>query len=146
MVYGFFMVHMFGFGASGFLMAYGGIDVPVLFMYAHGGIAISAYLSFYRRYFGRDEVRWMFINAALGIMGIYVEIDWLLSYFGRSVSSYPFYVHVTPFLYYILYTFLIRQAFIDITGSRNNEQRRAVVNKIYVVGSVLVYLTLHFVL
>jgi len=145
-VYGFFLVHMLGFGASGFLMAYGGDEVPLLFMYVHGGIAITAYLSFYRRFFGTDEVRWMFTNAALGIIGIYVEIDWLLSFFGRTVSSYPFYVHLTPFLYYILYTFLIRQAFIDLTGSRHNEQRRKWAGRVYVAGSLLVYLGLYLFL
>ncbi|MGB4248732.1 MAG: hypothetical protein WBJ75_13540, partial [Pseudohongiellaceae bacterium] len=98
-----------------FFMAYSDDGPPILFLYLHGGIAITAYLAFYRQYFGRDEIRWMFINAALGLIGITVEIDWLLSLYGRTVDSYPIYVHVIPFLYYILYTFLLRQAVLDLT-------------------------------
>ncbi|OGT69874.1 MAG: hypothetical protein A3H44_14325 [Gammaproteobacteria bacterium RIFCSPLOWO2_02_FULL_57_10] len=143
MIYPFFMVHMLAFGSSGFFMAYSDDGPPILFLYLHGGIAITAYLAFYRQYFGRDEIRWMFINAALGLIGITVEIDWLLSLYGRTVDSYPIYVHVIPFLYYILYTFLLRQAVLDLTRSRDNEARRKRVEQVYVVGSLVVYLGIY---
>jgi hypothetical protein len=32
---------------------------------------------FYLRCFGRDEVQLMFVNAALGLFGIYSQIGWL---------------------------------------------------------------------
>ena len=49
-------------------------------------------------------------------------------------------MHITPFLYYMLYTFLLRQFLIDATGSRDKPGRRALVNNAYVVASLLVYL------
>ncbi len=76
-VYPFFLMHMLAFGASGFILAYSG--APVLFLYMHGGMAIFVYLIFYRAIFCRDEVKWMFANAGLGLLGIVSQIDWLLS-------------------------------------------------------------------
>lgn len=46
---------------------------------------------------------------------------------------------MVPFLYYVLYTFLLRQFLIDVTRSRYNPQRRARVDAAYVLASVLVY-------
>lgn len=138
-IYPFFLLHMGMFGLSGFLMAYGSSAADLFFLYMHGGIAITVYLVFYFAIFGVEEVRWMFINAALGLIGIYSEIDYVLSWFGKTLADYPVSVHVTPFLYYVLYTFLLRQAVLDITGSRENPARRRVAETAYVVGSLLVY-------
>jgi hypothetical protein len=130
---------MLMFGGSGFLMAYGSKNVPVPFLYLHGGIAITVYTMFYLSIFGRDEVKWMFINALLGLLGIYSQIDWLLSFFGKKIGDYPFYVHVIPFLYYVLYTFLIRHAIIDITQSREDPAKKKIVENFYIAISVAVY-------
>ena len=46
-VYPFFLLHMLMFGGSGFLMAYAGSRPPVLFLYLHGGFAITIYTIFY---------------------------------------------------------------------------------------------------
>jgi hypothetical protein len=113
-VYPFFLVHMLIFGVSGFVMAYFG-DVPVSFLFIHGGIAIGVYMIFYLTIFGWDEVKWMLINAALGVFGLYSEIGFLLSFTGKTISSFPFYIHVVPFMYYVLYTFLLRQLVLDVT-------------------------------
>ena len=78
-VYPFFLLHMLIFGGSGFIMAYGKNHPPVLFLFLHGGLAISIYIAFYLAFFGRDEVKWMFINAGLGLFGIYSQIGWFLS-------------------------------------------------------------------
>jgi hypothetical protein len=51
-------------------------------------------------------------------------------------------VHVTPFLYYILYTFLLRQMLLDLTRSRDNPARKRLVEMLYVVGSLVIYGTL----
>ncbi|QNN46011.1 hypothetical protein H9L17_12560 [Thermomonas brevis] len=139
-VYPFFGIHMLMFGLSGFFMAYSSSRPDLLFIYMHGGIAIVVYLAFYLAIFGRDEVKWMLINAALGILGIYSQVGWLLARFGKRIDDYPWYVHVTPFLYYMLYTFLLRQFLIDVTRSRDNPARRALVNNAYVAVSLLVYL------
>jgi hypothetical protein len=139
-IYPFFGIHMLMFGLSGFFMAYSSSRPDLLFIYMHGGIAIVVYLAFYLAIFGRDEVKWMLVNAALGILGIYSQVGWILARFGKRIDDYPWYVHVTPFLYYMLYTFLVRQFLIDVTGSRDNPARRALVNNAYVVVSLLVYL------
>ena len=56
-VYPFFLLHMGLFGLSGFLMAYASNGPGLGFLYAHGGLAILAYLLFYLTIFGLDEVR-----------------------------------------------------------------------------------------
>jgi hypothetical protein len=143
-IYPFFLFHMLIFGGSGFFMAYGSHRPPVLFLYAHGGLAVTIYTLFYVTIFGLDEVKWMFINAALGLLGIYSQITWLLSLVGRKASDYPVYVHVIPFLYFVLYTFLLRHAITDLTGSRDAPARKTIVEYAYVAGSVLFYVGAHY--
>ena len=143
-IYIFFLVHMLAFGGSGFFMAYSEPDPPVDFLFMHGGFAIFIYLIFYLVIFGLDEVKWIFINAFLGLFGIIVEIDWILSLYDRKLSDFPVYVHIIPFLYYILYTFLIRRALIDFTGSWNNAQRKKRVEIGYIVVSIIIYLGFYF--
>jgi hypothetical protein len=143
-IYPFFLIHMLAFGASGFFLAYAEISAPVQFRYMHGGIAILVYTVFYFTIFGRDEVKWMFINAALGILGICTQIDWLLSLFGKKLGDYPINVHVIPFLYYILYTFLLRQAFLDFTKSREDDKKKKRVEYVYVAMSVAIYGIFYF--
>jgi hypothetical protein len=139
MIYPFFMVHMLAFGLSGFFMAYSDDHPDISFLYMHGGIAIVVYLVFYLAIFGRDQVKWMFINAGLGLLGIYTQIDLILSIFGKNAGDFPVSVHVVPFLYYILYTFLLYQFVLQITGAHNSTHRRKIVENVYVVSSVLVY-------
>jgi hypothetical protein len=138
-IYPFFGLHMLAFGMSGFLMAYSPDTPSLAFLYMHGGIAIVVYVAFYLSIFGRDAVKWMLVNAALGIVGIYAQIGWILERFGRRIEEYPWQVHVVPFLYYVLYTFLLRQFLIDVTRSRDNPRRRAMVDRAYVLASVVVY-------
>ena len=145
-IYVFFGFHMLMFGGSGFFMAYADDPAPLYFLYMHGGFAILVYLIFYLTIFGVDEIKWMFINAGLGILGIYSQIDWLLSMFDRRLADFPLEVHVIPFLYFILYTFLLRQAVLDLTRSRENESRQKRVEYGYVVTSVTVYLLTGFLL
>lgn len=143
-VYPFFLVHMLMFGVSGFLMAYAFSRPPVFFLYLHGGLAVLVYTMFYLSIFGRDEIKWMFINAALGLIGIYSQIGWLLSLFGKRIGDYPIYIHVIPFLYFVLYTFLIRQAVLDITQSREDCDRQRRVEYVYVAVSVAIYVITYY--
>ncbi len=78
------------------------------------------YTAFYVALFGVDEIKWMFINAALGLLGIYAQIDLILSLFGKKAGDFSVFVHVIPFLYYILYTFLLYQMVLDVSGARND--------------------------
>jgi hypothetical protein len=144
-IYPFFLLHMGMFGLSGFFMAYAADDVPLHFLFLHGGIAIGVYLVFYLAIFGRDEVRWMLVNAGLGLFGIYTEIGWLLSLFGKSPGDFHWTRHVVPFGYYVLYTFLLRQLLLDAFGAREDESRRRRVETAYVVGSLMMYLALWIV-
>ncbi len=139
-IYPFFLFHMFMFGGSGFLLSYSGVPSPAPFIYFHGGLAILVYTAFYLQVFGREQVKWMFINAALGIMGIYTQIDLILSFFGKSVDQYPLHIHIVPTLYFILYTFLIRQAVLDLFNAREDDARRKKVEYGYVTASTLAYL------
>jgi len=132
------------FGGSGFLIAYSDRAAPVLFLYAHGGFAILIYTVFYLAIFGRDEIKWMFINAGLGFLGIYSQIDWLLSLFGKAADNYPVYVHVIPFLYFVLYTFLIRHAVLDLMDAREDGAKKKVVEYGYVAVSTALYGTGYF--
>jgi len=130
---------MLAFGGSGFILAYADVDTPLFLQYIMGSIAILAYTVFYLVVFGRDEVKWMFINAAIGMYGIYCEIGTLLSYFDRSIFDYPLAVHVIPFVYWVLYTFLIRQAILDATHSRDDEIKRKRVEYGYIATSMAIY-------
>jgi hypothetical protein len=149
-VYPFFLVHMAGFGGSSILFAYAppsDMWADPAFagaMYLWGILAIVVYLVFYLTIFGRDEVEWMFINAGLGLFGIVSQLDWLLSLFGKGVGDYPIYVHVIPVLYFVLYTFLIRHAFLDLFGAREDEARRNRVQYGYVAATLAFYLVAHF--
>lgn len=143
MIYGFFLVHMLAFGLSGFFMAYTDDGPEISFLYMHGGFAIFVYLIFYLAIFGVDEVKWMFINAGLGLFGIYAQINLILALFGKQARDFPWYVHVIPFLYYVLYTFLLYQLVLEMTGARDNPQRKKLVEGFYVGISVLVYTAIY---
>jgi hypothetical protein len=138
-VYPFFLVHMAMFGASGFFLAYIDDGPVLLFLYMHGGIACAVYIAFYVVIFGIDRVKWMFINSGLGLFGIYAQIDIILSWFGRSAADFSAAVHFIPFLYYVLYTFLLHQMLLDATHSRSNPRRRQLVDALYIVASIVIY-------
>ena len=74
------------------------------------------------------------------MLGVYSQIGWLLSFFGREIRDFPYYVHVIPYLYFVLYTFLLRHAVLDLTQSRENPVRRQRTENGYIVLSVAVYL------
>ncbi len=143
-IYPFFMVHMLAFGGSGFLMAYSNQGAPLAFLYLHGGFAVLVYTAFYLAMFGVDEVKWMFINAGLGVLGIYGQMGWLLSKFGKRIGDYPLSRSVIPFLYFVLYTFLLRHALLDIFGAREDEAKQQKVEYAYIAASVLLSLFLYW--
>jgi hypothetical protein len=133
------LIHMFLFGGSAVYLAYFDLYPSPLFLFVWGGFGITFYLLLYSTLFGVDEMRWLFINSGLGILGIATQVDWLLSLTGTSLSDFPAYVHVVPFLYYILYTFLLRQAVLDLTGASEKPARLILVNGGYVILSTAFY-------
>ena len=143
-IYPFFLIHMLAFGGSGFFMAYTSDPPPLLFLYLHGGFALLIYLLFYLALFGVDEIKWMLINAVLGVLGIIAQLDWILEFFGRDFDDYSWAQHTIPFTYYVFYTFLLRQAALDLSGVREDEERARLVNNAYVLISTAVYLFILF--
>jgi hypothetical protein len=141
-IYPFFMVHMLLFGGSGFAMAYFADSPDPLFLFIHGGIAILVYLVFYCVIFGLDEVKWMIVNALLGLIGIYAQIGWLLSVFGKKIDQYPYYIHIVPMSYFVLYTFLLRQATLDAFGVRADAEKSDRLSWILVVVWLILDLVL----
>lgn len=138
-IYPFFAAHMLAFGLSGFYMAYAADRPSLGFLYMHGGFAVFVYVIFYLVIFGVDRVKWMFINAALGLFGIYAQIDWILSRFGKDASDYSWKVHLIPFLYYVLYTFLLYHLVLEVTGANRDTGRKRLVEFGYVLVSILIY-------
>lgn len=138
-IFPFFLIHMLAFGGSGFFMAYFS-DVDILFLYMHGGLAIMVYLIFYVAIFGLDAVKWMFINAVIGVFGIYSELRFVLKHFDKNIADFPWFVHLVPFTYYVLYTFLLYQAVLSISGADDNSQRKKNVEMAYIVISLFIYL------
>lgn len=138
-VYGFFLLHMAMFGGAGFLLSYS-LQEERLFGYFFSGFAISIYLIFYFAIFGRETVKWLFINSVLGILGIFSQIDWILSVFSKTFGEFPWYVHIVPTIYFILYTFLIRRAVLHIFRAEPGTSRASIVEWGYVIISMLIYL------
>ena len=138
MVYPFFLFHMAVFGGSGFFMAYG-TDVELSFLFAHGGIAIVVYLAFYWAIFGPDTVKWLFIDTALGVVGIVAQLGWILALFDKTLADYSILRHIVPFCYYVLYTFLVHRAVRDIWSADRDDAKRRKVDWIYVGASLLIY-------
>ena len=144
-VYIIFLIHMLGFGLLGFYLAYGKPYTNIIELYLIGGFAIYIYIWFYIGLFGLDTVKWIFINSLLGLFGIYAQRDWALSLFGKSASDYSIFVHVIPFTFYILYTFLIRRALLDLTNCIGDCKKKKVVEMLYIAISIAVYSVLSFV-
>ena len=142
----FFLFHMLVFGGIGFYLAYFDQHTDLSSLYWEGGFGVTIYTGFYLFIFGRDEVKWMFINAFLGLLGIYSQIGWFLSIFGKKISDYPLQAHVFPFLYYVLYTFLLRHMVMDITKAREDPAKKKRVERYYITISVAVYLISYYFL
>ena len=142
-VYLFFFVHLAIIVPAVFVIAYGERG-NVAFLYLFGGFMTFLYLVFYREIFGIDQLKWMFINASLGLFGIYAEIEWILALFNKQAIDFTWKVHFFPFSLYILSTFLIRQAVLYITGVRDNPHRAKIANIGYVCGSIAIYSFIFF--
>jgi len=131
---------MLVFGGMGFYFAYFNRHVDLSTLYLTGGFGVTIYTGFYLFMFGFDEVKWMFINALLGLLGIYSQVGWVLSIFGKKISDYPLQVNVVPFLYYVLYVFLLRHIVVDITKSGDDLKKKKRVEKYYIAISIAVCL------
>jgi hypothetical protein len=133
------MLHMFFFGVAVIFLAYLDPSPSTFFLYMWGAFGATLYIGIYSAMFGADEVKWLFINSGLGILGIATQMDWLLSLIGLGLADFPVYIHVVPFIYYVLYTFLLRQALLDLFRAYERPALQRTVNGGYVVFSIAVY-------
>lgn len=138
-IYGFFLLHMAMFGTVGFVMAYGA-ETDLVGNIMFSGFAITVYLLFYLVIFGRDSVMWLIINSVLGVLGIMSQLGWILGHFGKTAADYPSSAHVIPFIYYVLYTFLLRRLVLHVLRAQDGTRRKIIIDISYVVVSLLVYL------
>jgi len=145
-VYPFFLLHAGVFGTAIFVLAYGSIPDHdrLIFLYGFGAIPIAVYVVFYLVIFGLDEVEWLLINGGLGVSGVYNDVGSLLWLFGRRIGDYPARVHVIPFIMFVLYTFLMRHAVLDLSQSRGDKARETVANRVYVGIYFTVSVTAYF--
>jgi hypothetical protein len=146
-VYFIFLVHMLMFGVGGFLFSYHTKDFRVIDLFCLSSlflIMIVIYIRFYLEFFGREEFKWLFINFGLGLLGAITQIEWLLSLFGLKIGDYPVYAHVIPFLFFVLYASVLRQAVLDIFDARENAVRKNRVENIYIAMSVAIYVISYF--
>jgi len=143
-VYPFFLVHMLMFGTFCFMSVYAAKQPNLWFIYGWNGLALFVYTVFYNALFGLDEVKWMFINATLGIVGVYTQVGWLLSVFGKHISDYPLRFQIAPFLFFIFYTFLIRHAVLDLFNAHESKHKRKRVEFGYVAMSLAVSASSYF--
>jgi len=123
------------FGGSSFALAYFS-EVNLTVVYLHGGFSACVFFLSYNSIFGIDEVKWMLIDAFLGVFGLYSEI---LSWAGREISSFPVQVHVVPFMHYVLYTSWLRQVVIEVANCRPDKDRGEKVSCVYLALSLGFY-------
>ena len=142
-MFAFFLFHMLGFGTMGFLAVYFDPQPSISLIWALGILSIFPYVVAYLDIFGRDAVKWMFINAILGIFGIYSELRVVLRYFDKAIEDYAWYLHFIPFAYYVLYTFLLYQLVLFIFRVDLHPERKKNVETGYIVFSLLIYLGIY---
>ena len=138
-VYPLFLVHMLIFGGAAFYLSYAGDGSKAMASLVVALFGVPVYIVFYRGIFGREETRWLFINSALGILGIAAEVGWLLSLAGKQAHDYPAIAHIAPFTYYVMYTFLLRHAALDLARARANPAFTTRIERYDVLVSMLVY-------
>lgn len=143
-IYPIFLLQMLFFGGGSLWVAYG-LETPHTdTLYGFGAITIFIYMVLYLIVFGIDEIKWLFINSFLGFAGIYIQLEWIVSLFNKNINDYPLNIHVVPFIYYILYTFLIRQLVLDLTNARYNLTKKKYIEISYILISLAVYIILYF--
>lgn len=138
-VYPFFLAHILGFGAAFFYAAYFAEGTELSGLYIGGLFVSGIYFLFYFTMFGREEVEWMLVNALLGLLGTYTQIGWILALFGKSAGDYSANVHVIPFIFFVLFAFLLRRAVLDLFYAKAGMKKEQIANTAYVIISLLIH-------
>lgn len=137
--YLFFLVHMAIFGIGCLYLSYSDGGKNSINALLFSILPIYVYVKFYIALFDLDDIRWLFINSALGFFGIFAQLDFILSLFDATVDDYRGYVHIAPFTYFILYTFLIRHALLDFIASRFDKNKQRLIENAYIAISIIFY-------
>ncbi len=130
------------FGAFCFGFAYAGKWPNMGGLVIIGGFGIMFFALFYGAVFGLAEMGWMFVNGAIGVLGILSQINVVLSWFGKSADDFGFDAHLFPVIYWIMASFVLWQLVLDLTGSREDAARRWWANLAFSLGSLTLYATL----
>lgn len=93
------------------------------------GIAICT--SVYYIFFKFDNLKWLFKNTLIGIIGIWFELGLILTLMGKDIYDYPFYCHIIPIWFYAIYISVIRINRIDRANARRDKKQKVKIeNKI----------------
>ena len=158
-IYLFFIAHMGVFGTATFFLTYGEQNIEFATMF--GGFAVFVYAIFYLVIFGFDELKWLFINSLLGVLGIYGWLEELAHYFlpnavggeafvntiytkYTSFSQFPIAWHLLPGTFFIMYEFLLRNFLIDLFGARKKTERKRSVGILFILISIIQFLISRF--
>lgn len=141
-VYPTIFLQIFLFGAFCFGFAYAGKWPNMGGLVIIGGFGIMFFALFYSALFSLAEIGWMFLNGAIGVLGILSQIDVVLSWFGKSAGDFGFDAHLFPVIYWIMASFVLWQLVLDITRSREDPVRRWWANLAFSLSSLALYAAL----
>ncbi|MFZ2718309.1 MAG: hypothetical protein WAZ12_00735 [Candidatus Absconditicoccaceae bacterium] len=105
------------FSSLGFYLTY--FENKLIISYIMSSLYILFFLMFYFLAFGRDKIKRMFITSLIGISSIYSQLSNILKYFDKNINEFSWIYHIIPGIYFILFSFLLRRALVDICRSIN---------------------------
>lgn len=85
------------------------------FGYIWGGIGAIVYSIIYFGLFAKEKLLWAFINGTIAFFQI-LSIRKSNSFF-EELESLPWYTHIVPIIYFVLYTFLLRHICLKISSA-----------------------------
>lgn len=131
-IYPFFLVHMAAFWYSWFSISYSEPGRLFLFGFIHWWFAIFVYMIFYLAIFWLDKIKDMLIWALIGIMWTIARLEKIIPYRWHEIWDYYRAAHIIPGLYFVMYTFLIKQALIDIISIFHKKHAKKIAEIIYI--------------
>lgn len=105
------------FSSLWFYLTY--FENKLIISYIMSSLYILFFLMFYFLAFGRDKIKRMFITSLIGISSIYSQLSNILKYFDKNINEFSWIYHIIPGIYFILFSFLLRRALVDICRSIN---------------------------
>jgi hypothetical protein len=113
-IYPFFLLHMLCFWFVWFNLSYFQEWIEYSSVFGFWLMSIIIYLVFYLVFFWIWKIKDMFINAIVWSISIYAWMWDILFFFGEDISSFNRYWHIVPWIYFVMYTFLLRNLLKDL--------------------------------